>query len=95
MGLIGVGAFALGVITLCAWRRLTGRDPLDVFASMGPRRRYGRQQQQRERGGREQQTDGDEDEDDLAVRKPELFDVWTEGRTIDILKWEESMVSNF
>ncbi|KAI0251179.1 hypothetical protein BJV78DRAFT_1282688 [Lactifluus subvellereus] len=82
MGLVGVGAFALGVITLCAWRSLTGRDPLDIFAAMGPRRRNVQGREQWE----QQQAD-----DDAAGGKPEMFNAWTEQRTTDILKWEESM----
>ncbi|KAI0066788.1 hypothetical protein BV25DRAFT_1819884 [Artomyces pyxidatus] len=30
VGFVAIGAFALGVITLCAWRRITGRDLLRV-----------------------------------------------------------------
>ncbi|KAH9976217.1 hypothetical protein BGW80DRAFT_1292025 [Lactifluus volemus] len=91
MGLMGVGAFALGVMTLCAWRRLTGRDPFDIFASFGPRRRqrsispeelWDREERG---GGRPPIVDGCND----VGKKPVIFNAWTDRKTNDEMKWEE------
>ncbi|KAI0266459.1 hypothetical protein BC834DRAFT_969485 [Gloeopeniophorella convolvens] len=70
IGFIGIGAFALGVISLCAWRRITGRDVLHLRPLRNPNLRRWQ---------------------NLAGGKPELFDVWTEGRATGDFKWEKSM----
>jgi len=92
---MGVGAFALGVMTLCAWRRLTGRDPFDIFASFGPRRRQRSmspeelwdREERGGRGGRPSIVDGSND----VGKKPVIFNAWTDRKTNDEMKWEESM----
>jgi hypothetical protein len=80
-----MGAFILGVVSLCAWRRITGR-PVWYAYSFTPRRYHAAGPQwQRQRDG---STGGER----KSSEKPAMFEAWTVRRTADVLKWAESVV---
>ena len=90
VGFISLGAFTLGLVCLCAWRKFTGRQ---VWHNNGfvPRRYYlsaSLRRQQRQR----LQPDGSVRECKSAER-PVMFEAWTLRRTADVLKWAGSVVS--
>lgn len=61
IGFIAIGTFALGVIALCAWRRITGRD-----LALGGR----------DGGGNGVGGGWGEGSKVVLGKKPELFEVW-------------------
>ncbi|KAI9508524.1 hypothetical protein F5148DRAFT_885487 [Russula earlei] len=79
---VSIGVFAFGVASLCAWRRRYSRD-----GSPSPRRYRPTPYRRRPLGGRRPQQ-----HDDIADRRPAIFEAWTERRrTVDALRWEKSM----
>lgn len=106
-GLVSIGAFAVAVISICAWRRSCRHRHSNTFMpdsvvdrilparfTTRRRRRWAVRQQGREGEGERGRSN------ELGKAKPEMFDVWIEeGRSLDILKWEdeesESMVVSY
>jgi len=83
VGFISIGAFVLGVVSLCAWRRLTGRHIWYYNNGFMPRRYRtpslrGQRQQDGSAGG-------------CKSEKPVVFEAWTARGTADVLKWAESV----
>jgi len=65
-----------------------GREPLRDFLPFPGQHRRPRTAPYRSRGHQNRQTSLDAAE---GKGKPEIFDVWTEKRTVDVVKWEGSV----
>jgi len=89
VGFISMGAFVLGVVSLCAWRRFTGRQIWYYNNGFMPRRYRGPSL----RGLRQQQQERDGSAGGCKPEKPVVFEAWTARGTADVLKWAESVVS--
>ncbi|KAH9956483.1 hypothetical protein BC827DRAFT_1270854 [Russula dissimulans] len=87
-GLVTIGAFAIGLVSICAWRRFMGGEPLRNLLPFPGQHRRPRTAPYRSRGRQNRQTSLD-----AANGRPEIFDAWTETRTVDVVKWEGSVVS--
>jgi hypothetical protein len=95
MGFIGIGVIALGALAFCTWRKVTGRGmPSFIpgrYLNSGAVSRRGGQHQHQHQHPHQQHQRGDGR--GSSKEKPVLFEAWAVRRTMDVVKWEESVVS--
>jgi hypothetical protein len=93
VGFIGLGAFALGMVSICAWRKYTGRGAgfIPALYSDGAGSSRGRWRQ----GGEPAAAGRGSKEEKEKEPKPTMFEAWRARPTADVLKWEEESVVSF
>jgi len=88
VGFISIGAFALGMVSICAWRKYRGGggDFIPVRYSYGAGSSRGRWRQ-----GGELAAAGRGSKEKEKENEPAMFEAWRARPTADVLKWEESV----